>query len=414
MAISIPIISEFDGKGIERAAKEFKQLEGVGKKAQFAIKKAAVPAGIAIGGLTALLVDATKAAAEDQASQEKLAGQLKRSADATDIQIKSVEDFITKISKATATSDDLLRPALGNLVTATGDTKIAQELLNDALDISVATGKDLSGVTESLAKGFDGNLKSLSNLSPELKDAIKKGADFGDVIKILEDNFKGAATEAAKTAEGGMKNLKISVDEAKEALGTAFLPVLDDVLPKLQGFADWAGENPDVVKNMALAVGGLAGATLALNAAMAVNPYVLAAGGIVAIAVAFERLGDAYQEAQGAVKFLLGAANVAAGVVLPGFLGSAVRNFFGGDGNKPSPKGGRLAIPAMANGGIVTGPTLALIGEAGPEAVVPLDRAGGMGGVTINVNGGDPEAVVNALRRYMNRYGNIPIRTVAP
>ena len=33
---------------------------------------------------------------------------------------------------------------------------------------------------------------------------------------------------------------------------------------------------------------------------------------------------------------------------------------------------------------------------------------------TINVNGGDPEAVVHALRRYMNRYGNIPIRTTAP
>ena len=68
----------------------------------------------------------------------------------------------------------------------------------------------------------------------------------------------------------------------------------------------------------------------------------------------------------------------------------------------------------MADGGMVTGPTLALIGEAGPEAVVPLDRMGGMGNVTINVNGGDPEAVVNALRRYMNRYGNIPIRTTAP
>jgi hypothetical protein len=71
-------------------------------------------------------------------------------------------------------------------------------------------------------------------------------------------------------------------------------------------------------------------------------------------------------------------------------------------------------IPKLADGGIVTGPTLALIGEAGPEAVVPLDRAGGMGGVTINVNGGDPVAVVDALRRYMNRYGNIPIRTTAP
>lgn len=36
-------------------------------------------------------------------------------------------------------------------------------------------------------------------------------------------------------------------------------------------------------------------------------------------------------------------------------------------------------IPALAEGGIVNKPTVALIGEAGPEAVVPLNRAGGMG-----------------------------------
>jgi len=57
---------------------------------------------------------------------------------------------------------------------------------------------------------------------------------------------------------------------------------------------------------------------------------------------------------------------------------------------------------------------LAMIGEAGPEAVVPLDRYNdGMGGgsnVTINVNGGDPNAVVDALRTYMFRNGSVPIR----
>lgn len=37
-------------------------------------------------------------------------------------------------------------------------------------------------------------------------------------------------------------------------------------------------------------------------------------------------------------------------------------------------------IPQMATGGIVTSPTLALIGERGPEAVIPLGQAGGMGG----------------------------------
>lgn len=36
-------------------------------------------------------------------------------------------------------------------------------------------------------------------------------------------------------------------------------------------------------------------------------------------------------------------------------------------------------IPKLAEGGIVTGPTLAMIGEAGPEAVIPLDKMGAFG-----------------------------------
>lgn len=47
-------------------------------------------------------------------------------------------------------------------------------------------------------------------------------------------------------------------------------------------------------------------------------------------------------------------------------------------------------IPLLAEGGIVTRPTLAVVGEAGPEAVVPLSRSGGggFGGrVTLVVNG---------------------------
>ena len=43
-------------------------------------------------------------------------------------------------------------------------------------------------------------------------------------------------------------------------------------------------------------------------------------------------------------------------------------------------------IPKLAKGGIVRSPTLAMLGEAGPEAVVPLGR-GGAGGITINILG---------------------------
>jgi hypothetical protein len=71
-------------------------------------------------------------------------------------------------------------------------------------------------------------------------------------------------------------------------------------------------------------------------------------------------------------------------------------------------------IPKMADGGIVNRPTLALIGEAGPEAVVPLSKMGGMGGggeININVNGGMAtsaeigQSILNALRAYQRSAG---------
>ncbi len=72
---------------------------------------------------------------------------------------------------------------------------------------------------------------------------------------------------------------------------------------------------------------------------------------------------------------------------------------------------------ALAEGGIVTGPTLALIGEAGPEAVVPLDRgAGAMGTTNITVNmpaGSDGADVVRAIQRYARKSGVLPIPTTS-
>jgi hypothetical protein len=53
---------------------------------------------------------------------------------------------------------------------------------------------------------------------------------------------------------------------------------------------------------------------------------------------------------------------------------------------------GLMGFPKLAEGGLVTKPTLALIGERGPEAVVPLGRMGGMGGIevaTVRVSGND-------------------------
>lgn len=69
--------------------------------------------------------------------------------------------------------------------------------------------------------------------------------------------------------------------------------------------------------------------------------------------------------------------------------------------------------PRMADGGIVTQPTFAMIGEAGAEAVVPLDKMGGMGtNVVVNVAGsviseGQLQSVIQDALYNLNRSGAV-------
>jgi hypothetical protein len=66
-----------------------------------------------------------------------------------------------------------------------------------------------------------------------------------------------------------------------------------------------------------------------------------------------------------------------------------------------TPTLGRGATGSFAEGGVVTRPTTALIGERGPEVVIPLDRIGSIGGVYITINtstiGGNTDALAREI-----------------
>jgi len=485
MAINLPIISEWNPKGIDKAIADFKKLETNGQKASFAIKKAAVPAGLAIAALGAVAFDAVKAFAEDEAAAEKLGLTLQNVTYATDAQIASVEQFITKTSMAAAVADDELRPALDKLVRGTGDVAQAQDLLTLALDISAGTGKDLGAVSDALSKAYNGNFTALKKLDPALASLIEEGADADEVFGRLAGTFKNQASTAANTTSGKMKNLSIQMGEFKESIGAAVAPLIQKMLPALLKFSTFAQENTKLIVILGAVIGTFALAIIGLNAGLAIYNTIqaltlalntaltasfsalwIATGVVVIFAIiaalvalqakfnifgkAIDGLKAGFMAWWGVVQFVFGA--VKTGFAELANLGKAIFDGIGGAFKgvinaviSAMEKGLNFAIkglniildgidkaagpwvnfgtipdvklPRLAEGGITTGPTIAMIGERGPEAVIPLDRLGkmGMGGanITVNVNGGDPNAVVAALQQYIRDRGALPI-TVNP
>jgi len=270
MAIKVPISRKFQPKGIQKAAKEFEKLETTGQKTAFALKKAFVPATAALAGLTAAAGLSLKAAVEDQAQQQELARTLKATTDATVAQVGAVEQYIAKTEKAAAVSDAQLRPAFANLVRATGDVTEAQDLMTLALDVAAGTGKDLETVTEALQEAFQGEVGPLKELDRSLTDMISSGADADDVMGQLAATFSGAAQESTETLEGRFKLMKIELDNAKESIGVALLPILERLVPVLESVATFVGENTDLIITLAAVVGTVATAIFLLNTAMGV------------------------------------------------------------------------------------------------------------------------------------------------
>jgi hypothetical protein len=250
MAINIPIITDFDSRGIKKAEKAFGEIEKAGAKVGSALKSALLPVGLALGGLAVAGAKFAMAAAEDQKSAALLARQLKVTTRATDAQVKSTEDFILQMSLANGVADDELRPSLSKLVRGTKDITKAQKLLALSLDVSRGSGKSLSQVTDSISKALGGNMGALARLSPEVKQMVKDQKSLDEILQALGKTYAGSAATAADTFQGRMDRLKVAINETKESIGYALLPIFEKmvafiqsrILPVIQKFVDSIGE----------------------------------------------------------------------------------------------------------------------------------------------------------------------------
>jgi hypothetical protein len=387
-----------DTKGFANSVKKYGKIAA----AAFVVAGAAAAAyAVKIG------IDGVKAAVEDEASQKQLAIALKNTTNATDAQIASTEEYITKQQLAFGVADTKLRPALANLARATGDVGKAQQLTNLAMDISAATGKDLEGVSMALSKAYNGNLGALTRLGVPLDESIIKTKDFNAAQDELSRLFGGAAKANTETYAGQLAIVTERTAELKESIGVALLPTMKRLLEEVNKVAKgFSGEDPEGLSNRARELAGnfegdgafsLGGALRAVADAFG-NLFSTVTNGGPGAASMMERIAASLETVANAINAISNAYQAA----LP-----ALR-FIQNPLNLNIPEAGFTPRPrARAAGGSVMGGEAYRVGEFGPELFVPSGSGSirpdaGNGGVTIIMNGViDGESARRSIERLL-------------
>jgi hypothetical protein len=406
--------------GMDRADNSTKSFSSKVGKYSKAMAKSFAIAGAAAGAYAIKIgIDGVKAAVEDEQSQKLLAEALKNTTNATDDQIKATENYISKQQLAFGVADTKLRPALANLARATGDVGEAQKLTNLALDISVATGRDLETVSLTLAKAYNGNIGALTKLGIPLDDAIKKSGDFNLVQGELTRLFGGAAKANTETYAGQLAIVTERFAEMKESIGVALLPAMKRLLEQVNMAAKaFSGEDPEglstrarelagtydgqgsgafnlglAIRNVADSFGKLFRSLSGSDANGATDSLQTFANALNSVANGINNIVKAYQKAKSVGGSLLELLIINPGEG-PKFADSAL--------------GKALGYEARAAGGPVSAGGAYRVGEFGPELFVPsgsgsIRKDNGAGqGVTIVMNGViDGESARRSIERLL-------------
>jgi len=209
---------------------------------------------------------------------------------------------------------------------------------------------------------------------------------FGDTILSYA---QGAWNGIVRLIQGALFIIRGAFDVVLGALSLDWQRVFD-------GLSGIASGNFEILKGV-IALGTnaiLTSVRLGLDALSAVfsRPFEIAASALFGI---FERIKNGFRAA---INFVIRAWNN---------IEFKVPKIFGYGGFTI----GTPNIPELAAGGIVTSPTLAVVGESGPEAVIPLQRMGDMGGNTYNIQVTTLDArtagdvVVDAITAWERRNG---------
>lgn len=210
--IDIKIATEYSGKGVSEAEKAMRKLQKTVRNLA-----GALGVGLSARAIVQFGKASVKAFAEDEAAASKLANTMKNLG--LELSAPNMQKFIENLATATGVVDDQLRPAMQSLLQVTGSVAQSQKILAASIDISRATGTDLTQVANDMAQAFVGNTKGLRKYNLGLTQAELKTASFADIMERMNTLFGGASQAFLATYAGQLALLGQAAGEAQEVIG---------------------------------------------------------------------------------------------------------------------------------------------------------------------------------------------------
>jgi uncharacterized phage infection (PIP) family protein YhgE len=230
-------------------------------------------AGAAIVGALGLM---TKGAEEQRRTQDLLASSLANINESYEELGPRIEENIAQIQAQTAVSDELQREALAQLIAQLGSTEKAMAALPAAIDLAATAKKKLTSVVKVLGPALAGATNTVSALGI----VYDSTADFGERLADITDRVSGAAAAAATPSA----KLKANFADLSDTIGTALLPLFDDLNNLLSKASRFVADADPVWVSFGAKVGLLSGALLIL---LGVLPKLVVGFGLLKAATLF-------------------------------------------------------------------------------------------------------------------------------
>jgi len=409
------------------------------------------------------LLDAGERAATSNARIEQITKSMGQFECQTDQVTDRLVTLAEKTAKLVGVDQNLIKEGQALLLTFKSVSADADEVggvfdraTKAAIDLAAAGFGSVTTNSIQLGKALEDPIKGLAALgksgvtfTAEQKELIKTLVETGKVSEAQEIILKAVETQVGGTAEAtanASDRMKVAFSQLQEDLGQRLLPVfekfakffIDTLIPRMEEIYNKVA--PYVLEAFRKVSYFMTNTAIPAFEAFADYVKINILPTVRSITTRLIDLGKTINEIIGPTlkNVLVGAFKAVAfaapiilkvlDTILAALQGIADAAAFAIDMlNKINPLkaiksvGGFVGglIPGLAEGGIVTKPTLAMIGEGGQsEAVIPLDKLGGMGGgnITINVTGGIAtsaeigESVVNALRAYSRSAGPLQLQ----